>query len=184
MDGERVKIRRYRYSPSKKKRSGRSGRARVWFSKALSSGYTYLGLFGLFAIIVIVVVTSYPWLSIEEDFSFRSWNPYSTSFLLTNEGWLPLTHLSIECTVTRNEHEVAHFQHRDFDNYVSYRERTTVPCFSDISGIPAPLQQNSSLTVELSYGFFGAHRTHRKQTFRFLSMQSLDGSYHWIYKVR
>lgn len=183
MEGERVKIRRYRYSQSKKKRSRRNGRVRVWLLKALASGYTYLTLSALLAIIAIVFVTSYPWLAIEEDFSFRSGNPYSTSFLLTNEGWLPVTHLSVLCTLT-NQHEAVHFQHRDFDPYFSYKETTTVPCFSDLSGVPEIPQQNSSLMVELSYGFLGLSRTHRTQTFRFLSVQSLDGSYHWIYKVR
>jgi hypothetical protein len=183
MEGERVKVRRYRYSQSKKKRSRRNGRVRVWLSKALTSGYTYLALFGLLAIIAIAFVASYPWLSIDEDFSFRSGNPYSTSFLLTNEGWLPVTHLSVTCTVT-NQHEDIHFQHRDFDPSLSYKERSTVPCFSDISGAPGITHPNSSLTVELTYGFLGACRTHRTQSFTFLSVQSLDGSYHWIYKVR
>jgi len=183
MEGERVRVRRYRYSQSQKKRSRRPGRARVWVSKALASGYTYLASFSLLAIIAIVFVASYPWLSIEEDFSFRSGNPYSTSFLLANESWLPVTHLSVFCTLT-NQHDVAHFQHRDFDTYLLYKERSTVPCFSDISRAPGILRQNSTLTVELSYGFLGARRTHRTQTFRFLSVQSLDGSYHWIYKVR
>jgi hypothetical protein len=183
MEGERVRVRRYRYSQSTKKRSRRPGRARVWLSKALASGYTYLASLGLLAITVMVFVASYPWLSIEEDFSFRSGNPYSTSFLLKNESWVPVTHLSVFCTLA-NQHEVAHFQHRDFDTYLSYKERSTVPCFRDISRAREMLRQNSSLTVQLSYGFFGTRRTHRTQTFRFLSVQSLDGSYHWIYKVR
>lgn len=184
MKGERVRVRRYRYSQSEKKRSRQPGPFRQRLSTALVSWYTYLALLALLAIVAIFFVASYPWLSIEEDFSFRAGNPYSTSFLLTNEGWIPITHLSVLCTVTLNQHEETHFLHRDVDPYLSYKERSTVPCFGDISGHPGMVEQKSRLKVELSYGFLGASRTHRTQTFSFLSVQSLDGSYHWIYKVR
>ena len=130
----------------------------------------------------------YPVLSIEEDFALNSLNPYETMFSVSNEGFLPATHLTSTCIINTDvKTNHSRFAMRDsgsvnvnFVPVLFYKHRQTIPCFHTLR-MTGEFGKDSTLRIEISYGVLWLP-VHKPQTFNFVVVQAADGSYHWQYR--
>jgi hypothetical protein len=139
--------------------------------------------------IIVTVLEGYPWLSIQRDDSLNSSNPYATVFLISNEGYIPITDLDAYCipdyggTKTFAMHDNT-LRYSDFASWLGHASKVTVPCFriftvdSHLGNIESP-----KLTISITYAFLHANinSLRRQQTFQFKAVKAEDASWHWTY---
>jgi hypothetical protein len=137
--------------------------------------------------ILITLLEGWPWLSVEENGMLDSRNPYSTLFLVVNNGYARITDLDADCTLdfedtSHNKVENVHALRPSFADYLSHSGRATIPCFNAVE-----IGQQSFLTAKLevviTYSFYPVtfNLFRRHQTFSFTGIRSPDGPVHWAY---
>ena len=153
---------------------------KIWWHRTW--GWMVTGV-GLVAAIVSLLVL-YPWLSIDDDFSYEKANPFATSFYVVNEGFLPAQDLSARCVATFNfgtnivKDGGASFSH--FASRLAYKRRQSLPCNSTMSIHGGSISEGSTFIVIIFYRI-AFLRIPRSQEFRFKLAKSEDGQYHWLY---
>jgi hypothetical protein len=148
--------------------------------------YAWLVFFGL----LVTLLEGYPWISIHENTSLDPSNPYAQMFSISNEGYVPLTSISVGCypDFTASNGVVSQDNEFNADNvadYLGHGDQVTVPCFRIpqffrvTSGASFP--NGSTLRVQVRYAFYHLNlpRLRRTQSFRFRSVTANDGSQHW-----
>ena len=136
----------------------------------------------------ITLLEGFPWLSVEEGARLDDRNPYSTLFSLTNEGYFPVTNLSVVCELTFVDNRYSDFHERSirdgFAEKLNHSDKATIPCFDSVA-----IDQNTSFrsvgdltaTVAFSVYPFYSNRFRRHRTFRFRAVPGPDGRMHWTY---
>jgi hypothetical protein len=144
--------------------------------------------------VLITVLEAYPWLSIQRDDSLDPSNPYATTFIVTNDGYLPITDLDVICDpeVVYNQRGMGYFSVSEndmhfppFSSYLAHSEKTTLPCFDVLNmdtGMASGIRK-ANLTVTVTYAFIHPNikPLRRSQRFSFHGVKGKDGSWHWIY---
>jgi hypothetical protein len=148
--------------------------------------YAALGVLAL----LVTLLGSYPWLSIEEGLLLDPFNPYSEMFVVTNTGYIPITNLDAVCNLNMVSGGIKIIQSPgsgliflNFDNYLGHEGKTTSPCFHAV-GTAFPVEEGATLTMIISYNLWPLtiKPLRRTQTFRFKSVGAKDGSQHWIFQ--
>ena len=148
--------------------------------------YTALAGVGL----LIAYAALWPQLSINQDFSFDSQNAFNTSFSVINEGFLPLTNLSVTCTGGFTMHtEDGKFSgsfgsttdYPNFSKRLTFKHRMSLPCNHNVVANGHPLDPGATLGVIIRYRIFGLPIP-RPQTFNFLAVAGADRRLHWQYE--
>jgi hypothetical protein len=128
----------------------------------------------------------YPWIQIERDFFYNPKDPFSASFYVQNDGFIPLTKISALCNssyqlrpsinITDN---ITH-THEGVLNRLGHGERQSISCdsISRYVTTPSHLDKGTKLAVIVLYRFLGFPRN---QTFHFTLGSDATGQYHWRY---
>jgi hypothetical protein len=156
----------------------------------------------LLLVLLTLAVTSlqgYPWLSIQRDDSLSSTNPFRTTFSIANEGYIPITDIDVDCTMSFSGENAAV---RVFDNTLGFEgfarqlvhgDRITLPCFQAINEMSQTINgvdfdnpknfQHCGLTISISYAlvYVNFKRLRRSQNFNFATELADDHSLHWVY---
>lgn len=147
------------------------GKIPKWLYAMAAGLAVFVGLFSLF-----------PWLSIQQDFSFDPTNPYQTSFSLENNGYAPITNIHVECwlnfDVSQNVYVHDGTAKFDLPGSLYYKHRISLPC-NFIYGL-TNVKGGAQLRVSVWYRVFHVD-AHSPQRFSFKASRSPDGTYHWEY---
>jgi hypothetical protein len=143
--------------------------------------WTILGALAILGTLIEI----YPWLSIEEDALLDPHNPFSELFVVTNEGYIPVTDLDALCTgngsVSARGNTFANIRREDrrFADYLGKGGRVTAPCFRLMHGISP--DSGATLDIKITYAFYHLNLSllRRSQTFYFKSIIGDDGAQHW-----
>jgi hypothetical protein len=139
--------------------------------------------------VLIAYVALWPQLSINQDFSFDSQNVFNTSFSVTNEGFLPLTDLSVTCTGTfvmhtqDNQFSGNFGSNTDFPGFskkLSFKHRLSLPCNHNVVANRHPIDPGATLGIKIHYRILGLPIS-RPQSFSFLAIAGADMQLHWVY---
>lgn len=144
--------------------------------------FALLGMLG----VLIGIIQSYPWLSIEESGLLDPANPYSEMFKAKNTGYLPVTSLFVTCasdtTIGTNVfHNVSGTL--PLADYLGHEGTVTVPCFRLFQTGGDTVSSGSILTITISYAivYLNWQMLRRSQKFKFKSIVGADNSQHWIF---
>lgn len=166
---------------------------------ARMSGTTWLGV-GAGSVLLTIfaaLLTLYPWLSIQQDGSIDSGNPFGSMFSLANDGYLPVFNVGGNCVFGSFEltgRRPASKGRLAFDQntllatamatVLYHSQRVTVPCFRSFnySGRER-MVQGGSLEVNVNYSFLPLVPSvlERTQTFHFSAVPDETGQVHWAY---
>ncbi len=152
--------------------------------------------FGAILSVVVGILSLYPALSINEDYSFDTMFPYNSSFSITNEGFWPISDLSATCSadfVMRpwpsplhpNDKSSMNLQtrddeYKDFAKKLIYKGRVTLPCNHNVVANGHYIDPGAKLNVIVTYRFLGTH-IRRHQTFNFRTVRGWNGQSYWQY---
>lgn len=120
-------------------------------------------------VIIIGLMQSYPWLSIQKDESLDPTNPFQTKFSVSNDGYIPIFELSAVCVVGfETDHGIKVSNSTVHTNYFAWHlghsDRATIPL--DLvyrvpaAGIGAIGIANgekivsANMVIRISYSFF------------------------------
>jgi hypothetical protein len=133
----------------------------------------------------LAYLTSVPHLSIQEDFPVDPSNPYSESFSIENEGFLPATDLSADCRINMSNAPNRKMNSNMVVDHVAakvpYKRRISLPCDRFMSYPNMILDQPGVLIINVTYFVAGTPLT-RMQSFKFETTQQADGTYRWLYR--
>jgi hypothetical protein len=131
----------------------------------------------------------YPWLSISEDHSYNQTNPFDTQFSVTNEGFIPATHLTAICDSAfawQNLDDPAKnfplhttATYAEFSSILHYKGKYSLPCNRNVVTNGHPLTADSFLNITITYKLLAI--LPRSQVFHFRTIRWWNGTYHWLY---
>ena len=131
---------------------------------------------------------AFPHLSVSAGDLLDSKNPYSTLFLVTNEGLIPVTNLEADCHISPlrdnfgNTFETIEIGPQPFAAYLAHAQKASLPCFRVLSlGGNASLSEAGDLTVTVTYFTYPLHILRMHKQFRFRTVRAPNGQMHWIY---
>jgi hypothetical protein len=147
-------------------------------SKKVYAALTLLGLFVTFFVL-------WPWLSLDKSGSLDPSNALKTLFFATNEGFLPLTDLTVTCLVTARANSrgitinappvTQHPSH-----FLTYKKKTNLFCERAI--FTGPVDWDSiSMHISINYGVLYLP-IHVPQTFSVEGEKSADGTWQWLFR--
>ena len=136
--------------------------------------------------VLIALWQAWPRLSVFLGDSLDPKNPYSTLFLVSNEGYVPIADLNSECKMTfiDNRRNTIHETVRDskFAKYLAHSDKSTLPCFKSLTlGQNASLVEVGDLTVTVTYSVYplSFEYLRREKNFHFSAVRGPDGIFHW-----
>jgi hypothetical protein len=147
--------------------------------------WTFIAVLAL----VVTLLEGYPWLSIEENANLDERNPYSTMFLIANEGYVPATDVTVDCKVSSLATDVGSTAQNlrltaRVASFMTHSQRRTLPCFQMIGlDNSVSFAEVGDLTMTVTYSLFPFSPVfsglRRNQVFHFKSISSHDGRIHW-----
>lgn len=155
-----------------------------WLWTVFSISMAMVGLFAL-----------YPWLSINEDYSFDTMFPYNTSFSITDEGFWPLADLSVVCSAeftmlpwttdpsdkSSMDLQTQNSEYKDFPKMLVFKHRITLPCNHNVIANGHRIAPGAKLRIKTTYRLAGTNLILYK-TFEFRTVEGWHGQQFWQYQ--
>jgi hypothetical protein len=136
---------------------------------------------------VVGLLVLYPWLSIEQDFSSNTSNPFTENFSITNEGYVSAKHIYMRCVRsfdvgTGHIGNVSEEPDRTMlTESLPYKHKLSLPCTPHEFIVTDPLPyRNGTFTIVIWYEI-GWVPFERAQVFKFQLVTDEAGKYHWLY---
>lgn len=147
----------------------------------------FVAIVGLFAL--------YPSLSINEDYSLDTMFPYNTSFSVTDEGFWPITDLSVVCSAdftmlpwttdpsdkSSMDLHTQNSEYKDFPKVLVYKNRVTLPCNHNVIANGHRIAPGAKLHIKTTYRLAGTNLMLHK-TFEFRTIEGWYGQQFWQYQ--
>jgi len=143
------------------------------------------------ATLSITLLEGYPWLSIQENAFLDPLDPYSQMFSITNQGYIPLTDVDVNCLPSYTTSANVEFRNIAFPfhgvaDYLGHAGTVTIPCFqiADVVKIVGNKLPNATLEIVVTYALYHANvkPLRRSQRFHFRSVIARDQSQHWEFR--
>jgi len=136
---------------------------------------------------LIGIIQSYPFFSCTEGARLQPSDPYSQMFVLTNEGYIPVTNPQISCLY---QMKIVEYGTSTFisipimpvvshPNILAHGGRVTASCYAQVKGIT--VVPGSKLDVTINYAFWHMDFSwlRRSQTFHLQSVGGADNTVYW-----
>ena len=121
--------------------------------------------------------------------------PYNTSFSITNEGFWPMSDLSVTCNAdftmrpwttdpSDKSGMTLHTQddeYKDFAKILVYKRRLTLPCNHNVVANGHRIDPDAKLHIDIAYRFAGTNLK-RHQKFELRTVMGWNGQSYWQYK--
>ena len=148
--------------------------------KIPKSIYFFFSLF----VALVGLLALWPWLSIEQAQRLRPKDPFGIILNVSNEGYLPLTNISVSCNFNLKTSGGAVIQNAtvDFEHVsetLAYKHKLSLPC-TRAANIEVPLKE-VDLKVKISYKIW-VFPARRIQEFSFVGTPDSRGAWYWLFK--
>ncbi len=143
--------------------------------KKLSKSLRYAMLTGTVCAVFAIALFCLPAISVVNA-TVRSSSP----FLVANGGYLPITNLTVDCSVELQPAAVRlQSSHQRLADRLSPKDEVSVPCFQSVGGA-IPQTSGMAVQVKLSYALLGIR--HLAQSFTFVATRNQNGVCRWAEK--
>ena len=130
-------------------------------------------------VLIVMLITLYPWLSIYPRDTLDIRNPYSTPFDVTNDRHIPITSVTAKCVFDFGKGNHIAMAYDNFVAPLGHKDTIAAPCFHIVAGKALQSANRATITMQISYRLLGVFP--RSQQFRFHSDKADDGSSYWVY---